>query len=435
MNIRLENSVDDFSLVTKQGNKHIVIVLPRLPVDHAMQSTVYAEILPDLGFDVTWLVTHSKGSDANIKNYKWKKSSVISFPVAAGVSIKLFSLVCALYNDLNAAIRSWQFCRFRSVSILQVRNDIFSAILHTIVSRLVGCKFVFQISFLFPEAFVEIEAIRSKKVPRLRRGILNVQRYFRYLAMRRSDCVLTISDEMKRLFEKEGIAADKMVPFPLGTNCPPLPSSFEIDHLRNEFTFLADGSPLILYFGAIERIRQLEFVIYVAEIVFKKYPDARWIFLGHGPKTEFDRLIKVRDALGLKEVVHFVDRVPREQVNIYLKIALLSVSPIPITNTFVVSSPTKTLESLAVGCPVVGTPIPDQADLLEKSKGGLIAPFQPDLFARAVEVFLGDPVKARQMGQDGMQYVRRERSYRTLGGMIGERYADMIGINPGRSVV
>lgn len=82
-------------------------------------------------------------------------------------------------------------------------------------------------------------------------------------------------------------------------------------------------------------------------------------------------------------------------------LASVTVSPIPTTALYLASSPTKAVESLALGVPVVGTPIPDQAESIAASGGGSIAPFVEEPFAAAVAALLADPSAARQMGAEG----------------------------------
>lgn len=78
------------------------------------------------------------------------------------------------------------------------------------------------------------------------------------------------------------------------------------------------------------------------------------------------------------------------------------------------SSPTKAVESLAMGGARGGTPSPDQAGLIAASGGGCVAPFQEEPFAAAVARLLADPVRAKRMGAAGRKQIRAHRSYDRL---------------------
>ena len=98
------------------------------------------------------------------------------------------------------------------------------------------------------------------------------------------------------------------------------------------------------------------------------------------------------------------------------------------------SSPTKAVESLALEVPVVGTPIPSQAERIAAS--GSIAPFVEEPFAAAVAGLLADPPAARRMGARGRRHVRFHRSYERLAGSVEARYVALVppggpGVPPG----
>jgi glycosyltransferase involved in cell wall biosynthesis len=93
---------------------------------------------------------------------------------------------------------------------------------------------------------------------------------------------------------------------------------------------------------------------------------------------------------------------------------------------YLVSSPSKTVESLAAGRPVVATTIPDQQTVVGESGGGLIAPYRPDAFADAVSALLSDPQRRGAMGAAGRNWVREHRSYEGLATTLELAYVEAI---------
>jgi glycosyltransferase involved in cell wall biosynthesis len=148
--------------------------------------------------------------------------------------------------------------------------------------------------------------------------------------------------------------------------------------------------------------------------------------MGPASDGEGERLRRYVEELGLGQHVLVLGPVPRSEVPRYLGLASVTVSPIPTTALYVASSPTKAVESLALGVPVVGTPIPDQAELIAASGGGSVAPFEEEPFAAAVAELLADPPAARRMGAKGRRHVRSHRSYERLADGVEARYLALV---------
>ncbi len=90
------------------------------------------------------------------------------------------------------------------------------------------------------------------------------------------------------------------------------------------------------------------------------------------------------------------------------------VSPVPPTPYFLLSSPTKLMESLGVGRPVVANDIPDQAVLLADSGGGLCVPYDESAFGDAMLALARDPERREAMGRRGAAHMAAYRDYAVL---------------------
>jgi glycosyltransferase involved in cell wall biosynthesis len=84
------------------------------------------------------------------------------------------------------------------------------------------------------------------------------------------------------------------------------------------------------------------------------------------------------------------------------------------------------VESLAMGCPVVATNIPDQEFLISKSNGGIISPFEEEAFADAICKILNNSDMAAKMGESGRAFVRQYRSYKFLTNQLDKRYQALL---------
>ena len=80
------------------------------------------------------------------------------------------------------------------------------------------------------------------------------------------------------------------------------------------------------------------------------------------------------------------------------------------------SRPTKLLEYMAAGIPVVSTPLPAAAAIVEGHKCGVIVPFEdPVAAASAVRQLLGDPKLRRRLGENGRRAACEHYNWRYSG--------------------
>ncbi len=399
-----------------------ILMIPQkqFPTQHPMLESVYTKLLPEIGYEITWLMLAGDGRMFGRTN--WNGTKVILFPAPktkwfSGLVSRALAKTCLLgYMIL--------MCLARHFDIVQVRNSISEALIAYLLGRFLGIRFVYQFSFPVPESMIEAAREGRTRMPCLQIPLGRTQVAIRNWLLRRADLVLAISDEMRRNLIRIGVRAEQVISFPLGTDCPPYPTAREVQQLRERLGL--KDSPTVLYFGTLAPERRLEFLIRVAKIVNAELADTQWLFVGDGPAIEINKLKNLAESEGLQQSILFVARVPRDEIPKFLCLATLSVSPIPPTDLFWFSSPTKTVESLAMGCPVVATNIPDQANILSESGGGLIVPYEEQAFAKAILILLRDPSVAREMGKRGEQYVRKRRSYQSLAHQVHQSYAKLL---------
>lgn len=114
----------------------------------------------------------------------------------------------------------------------------------------------------------------------------------------------------------------------------------------------------------------------------------------------------------------FTGRLPFDQGQALLQLAEVGLSPFPRSELLESASPTKAVEYLAAGVPVVCNDQPDQAKVIRESGGGWCTELSAQAFASAVIECLRDPERSRRMGQAGRSYVQSHRSYAQLSGQV-----------------
>jgi glycosyltransferase involved in cell wall biosynthesis len=88
--------------------------------------------------------------------------------------------------------------------------------------------------------------------------------------------------------------------------------------------------------------------------------------------------------------------------------------------------PMSVLEAMSVGLPVVVPSDCGLAQLVERTRSGLVTDHAVPALASAVESILADPVLARAMGARGRATVRTEFTMRTVGDRLVSAYTDVL---------
>lgn len=394
-----------------------ILVVPAKPwpCDHPMLEAVFAKILPARGHRVEWVMWTDRTDGVNAT---WHDSLVHLTPLRTG------SAVAVANRWYRLLMRMYRVARSEDFDMIQVRNSSAAGLAAVAIRRATGIPFAFQVSFPVAEWTTEAARRGDVRAPALRRIAAGVQRALRKRLVRRADLVLAISDRMRDELVRDGAPANRIVVIPLGTEDPPEPDARAVGSLRSELG-LGDG-PVILYVGSISPQRELGFLVHVAANLVEAHPDARWVLLGPSLNGEDERLRREVDRAGLADRFDIHGAVPRSEVPTYLALSSLTVSPIPLVPIYLVSSPSKTVESLAAGRPVVATAIPDQQTVVGESGGGLIVPYRPDAFADAISALLSDPQRRGAMGAAGRNWVREHRSYEGLATTLELAYVEAI---------
>jgi glycosyltransferase involved in cell wall biosynthesis len=140
-------------------------------------------------------------------------------------------------------------------------------------------------------------------------------------------------------------------------------------------------------------------------IVRARFPEARLRIAGEGP--ERDRLLALRENLGLEESVELLGCLPQSAVQAEMAAA----------RAFVLASWHETfgvvlIEAAAVGTPVVWANNAGAADILEDGIHGLaIAPHSAESAASAILRLLSNPGEAASMGAAASRLVRERMTW------------------------
>ena len=381
----------------------------RLDVRH-----LFAEQLPKLGVDVTWSMWRDKPGACTSST--WLGQRVI-LPLSAGRSGRLARIMSRLTHSLCEIPLFFQMMFGERYDVIQVRDLRYTtAFLGWMVARVRGAKFIYWLSYPFPEHYLEKSRSDSglSRVVNWLQGTLSFVFVYKWL-MHRADHVFVQSEQMKRDVAGYGVPVNKMTPVPMGV--PPALLDWQVENP----TDVVAGR--IVYVGTMAGIRRLETLIEAFALVVAHRPDATLIMVGDGDLPS-ERAFLEREAqrLGVAGQVLFTGFIPMEEAWRYAASAQVCVSPFFPTFVLRSTSPTKLNEYFALERPVVANDHPEQSAAIKESESGLCVQWGAASFSGAILWLLNNPQEAEEMAVKGTVWVKKNRTYDRIAVDVFARY-------------
>jgi glycosyltransferase involved in cell wall biosynthesis len=311
---------------------------------------------------------------------------------------------------------------------IQVRDQVFGALIGLAAARWRRIPFFYWMSLPFPEAWQDMGASQAdtsgsmlRRLGWRIRGTVAAWLLYRFV-LPRADHVFVQSTAMREMLERRGIQVERMTPVPMGVA---IPENLESIAPTSDPRLM--GRRVVVYLGALERIRQPEIMLHAMVVVVRQVPEALLVLVGDS-QTPGERswLESEIQRLGLAGHAIITGWVPPELAWRYLRAASIGLSPFPRTRVLEVASPTKVCEYLAYGVPVIANDQPEQAYLLRETGGGLCVELSAKGFANGILELLAHPVQARQMAEAGRAAIARLRSYAVLGAQLAASYRQIL---------
>ena len=380
------------------------------------------------GHRVTWIVSSEKDqprqpfSRDGVKVYT---AHYHHYSPGDGILSRIFNKIPHVLRRMRLILSIFREGKY---DLILVRDDVFSGLIATYLKRRYKIPFVFELTDPLEQ---EWEMCQIKQFRPLFWYYLR-SRFKKWLSLRllhQADLVLPISKWLKDdLIKNKGISESKIMVLPEGAN-----SKLFFHREREEEVvekYQLNEAKVIIYEGTLDKARQLSLLLQAFSRVSRERQKARLLMVGDGDDRE--NLQNLAKELRMVDDVIFTGRVSQSEVPNFIAAAAIGVSAVPPLSFYKASSPVKMFEYMAMAKPVVANEeIPEHKEVLEESGGGILVPFAPEAFARAIIELLDNPAKAAEMGRRGREWVVKNRSYEVLARQVEEAY---LGLVAGRQV-
>jgi len=387
------------------------------PTFRADVRVLFGKYLPRLGIDSD-LFAQSAGVEGA---QPWPAGQTWLAPAGGGKWLKQWLM---LRHDLTL----WRRAR-QGYAAVQVRDRMLAGAMGLWAARRAGIKFIYWASYPKPEMrMVAARQSLARRQP-LRwlaaglRGALGGLVLYHWV-LPRADHVFVQSEAMKLAFAARGVPVARMTAVPMGVDLEALATRVEPD---DTWRARLAGRRLIVYAGALDKVRQPALMIEAMAQVRRVQPRALLLMVGGAPEgADLAELQAMVARLELGDHVLFTGWVSPAQTLGFVAAAEVGLSMIPRGPLYDVSSPTKLAEYLALGVPAVANDLPDQLQVLRDSGAGACVAFDAAATAAAVLQLLHDPARAQALGAAGQSYVEQHRSYAALASTVADVYGALL---------
>jgi glycosyltransferase involved in cell wall biosynthesis len=292
--------------------------------------------------------------------------------------------------------------------------------------RAVAKAWVYMCLSLAHEEYVSRNGAEAGSGLRYRANIA-VRRWCEGLVMRRCDRVIVMSEFMKRRVQAvHGIAGERLHVIPGAVDTTRFMPAGDRASVRRQLGWPADRTVLVTVRNLVPRMG-LEHFIRAVAMVKAARPDMLALIGGEGPlRADLERRIR---ELGLTDHVRLTGFIPEGDLPKCYQAADLVVMPTHELEGFGLV----TVEALACGTPVLGTPVGATPEILSRVDSCLLtAGTQPEALADSLRTLLdrfrADPGEREKLAARGLALVQNgftwERHCTQLAAVLADAVAD-----------
>lgn len=296
----------------------------------------------------------------------------------------------SIAGQVNFCYNLWKLLQKNNYQIIHAKNP-FSSMLPALSLRS-ATKIVYDIRGLWIDFAANAGYISKFLVP-----IFN---QIEKISMKKSDAVIAISNELKKILVQRGIEENKIkVILGDGVDVTAQRRKRDIrDDLRIE-------GKVIGYVGTISRSRFSNKIIEAFQLVSQQYHDKiNLVMIGPFSKNEQKYFNKIVKQKNLENSIIFPGTIPHNEVLNYLPSFDVAVAyhetNLPIFN---VAVPTKILEYLAAGCKIIATNQKMYANIITHGKDGYLTEQNPSAFAEGILKILKDTRISHKMSTNSVK--------------------------------
>lgn len=382
----------------------------------------FARYLVQMGHQVTILTAASgqKADQSSASSYQVDGIDVVA--INAGykdhVAATHMSYPQRIINFLYFAIVStWVGLRLPKADLVFASSTPLTiGIPGLIISKLRRIPLVFEVRDLWPEAPVQIGALKSPLQ-------IGLARWLERTIYHNSAHIVALSPGMQEGVMATGIPANRVTMIPNASDIDLFSPTVDGSEFRQKLNL--NGHFTCVYFGTMGEANGLNFVLdAAAELKNRQVSDVVIVLQGDG--KERPMLQKRCQSEKLDNVI-FADRVPKQDVPKVVtgsNVAMTIFKNLPI---FTTNSPNKMFDSLAAGRPVLVNMPGWMQELVEENRAGVfVQPDNPKDFADKLIYLRDNPALCAEFGRNARQLAEDKFARHKLADQLEQVFQNVV---------
>lgn len=264
---------------------------------------------------------------------------------------------------------------------------------------------IFEVRDLWPESIVQTGMLNTNSLP------INFLDKLANFLYKRCTSIAVVTEEFKNeLVRKRNILPHKIAIVENGVEVDLFrPYSNSEDGVRRRLGL--GGKYVVSYIGTVGVAHGLDTVLRVASILKNEISNLVFLIVGEGAERE--NLVRAKLDNNLNNVI-FINERPKEEIPSLINASDVCLVLLRKTEVFKTVLPSKMLEFMACGKPIVLGVDGQARKILEEANGGIyIEPEDVGALRESLQKFYEDPFLRKKLGDNGRSYIlenfRRER--------------------------
>lgn len=376
---------------------------------------LFGKYLP--GFGVTCDLVTERDNNSNKQDWPAGKALLCNVPkLRAGQYLVKFLHQCKVLISAD----------YKQYQAIQVRDMTMIALVALVMCKLKRRPFYYWLSYPQSEGQVQRAKARGMKAGvkywfPLLQGLIGKQLLYKII-LTNADHVFVQSQHMLEVVARYGIKPEKMTTVPMGVDL----EAVQKEIVASNHPFL-DGKRVLVYLGTLDRVRRIEILFDMLTIIRKQVHNIALVLVGDTEDAEHRAWLKQQaEITGIAQHILWTGWLPMSEAWRYVAAAEIGLSPIPRGYLLDMGSPTKAVEYMALGLPVVMNDNPDQVLVAQESGAAKCIPLEAAQFANAVLTVLNDTSLKITMQNKGMDYVNKARGYHQIANSVSAKYHQLI---------
>lgn len=311
---------------------------------------------------------------------------------------------------------------YANYQAIQVRDMALIALVAIVMSKLKKRPFYYWLSYPQSEGQIQRAKARGMKAGMrywfpLLQGWVGQQLLYKII-LPSAQHIFVQSQNMLEALSQKGVPAEKMTAVPMGVDLEAIQQKpAPIDH-----AFL-HGKRVLVYLGTLDRVRQIEILFDMLRLILKQVPNAVLVLAGDTEDgAHRDWLKQQAEKAGVSAHILWTGWLPMAEAWRYVAAAEIGLSPFPRGYLLDMASPTKAVEYMALGIPVLMNDNPDQLVVAQESGASTCVFLDAASFADAAIRLLNDAALSADMQAKGIAYVNQVRGYQQIAERLSSQY-------------